>query len=86
MFKGVSQYIPVVSLLYLGPFNPFPYSPLPLYLPPPPFFQQLSIHIFISSTFTDVIQLMLLTSFYNGSNSKQLLTLEMNWMVPGFFL
>jgi hypothetical protein len=38
-------------------FNPFHYSPLPLYLPPP-IFQQLSIYILIPSTFTDVM-------FYN---------------------
>jgi hypothetical protein len=35
MFKGVSQYIPTVRILYFGPFNPFHCSsPLPFYLPP----------------------------------------------------
>jgi hypothetical protein len=33
-------------------FSPFKYSPLPLYLLPVPVFQQLSIYILISSTFT----------------------------------
>jgi hypothetical protein len=33
IFKGVSQCMPTVSILYFGPFNPFHYSPLPLYLP-----------------------------------------------------
>jgi hypothetical protein len=32
MFKEVSQCIPAVSILYFGPFSPFHYSPLPLYL------------------------------------------------------
>jgi hypothetical protein len=51
MFKGVSQCMPAVGVLYFGPFNPFHYSPLPLYLPSP-IFQQLSTHILISSTIT----------------------------------
>jgi hypothetical protein len=51
MLKGVSQCMSTVGVLYFGLFNPFHYSPLPLYLPPP-IFQQLSIHILISSTFT----------------------------------
>jgi hypothetical protein len=34
MFKGVSQYIPSVSMFYFGLFNPFEHSPLPLYIPP----------------------------------------------------
>jgi hypothetical protein len=49
--------MPTVGVLYFGLFNPFHYSPLPLYLPPP-IFQQLSIHILLSSTFTDAM-------FYN---------------------
>jgi hypothetical protein len=28
MFKGVSQCVPTVDILYFGPFNPFHYSPL----------------------------------------------------------
>jgi hypothetical protein len=51
MFKGESQCMPTVGVLYFGSFNPFHYSPLPLYLPLP-IFQQLSIHTLISSTFT----------------------------------
>jgi hypothetical protein len=35
MFKGVSQYILTVSILYFGLFNPFHYSPLPLPSHPP---------------------------------------------------
>jgi hypothetical protein len=54
MFKGVSQCRPSVGILYFGPFNPFHYSPLPLYLPPP-IFLQFSIYILISSTFTDLM-------------------------------
>jgi hypothetical protein len=54
MFKGVSQCIPTVSILYFGPFNPFHYTLLPLYFPRP-IFQQCSVHILISSTFTGVI-------------------------------
>jgi hypothetical protein len=57
MFKGVSQCVPAMSLLYFGPFNPFHCSPLAFYLPSSSF-QQLSIHILISSTFTDGV-------FYN---------------------
>jgi hypothetical protein len=54
MFKGMSQCMPTVGILYFGPFSPFHYSPLPLYLPPP-IFQQFSIHILISSTFTSYV-------------------------------
>jgi hypothetical protein len=46
MFKGVSLCIPVVSRLYFGPFNPFHYSSLPLYLPPP-FSTAINIHPYI---------------------------------------
>jgi hypothetical protein len=48
MFKGISQCIPAMNILYFGPFIPFHFSPLPLYCLPP-FFQQLSIRILISS-------------------------------------
>jgi hypothetical protein len=51
MFKGVSQCMPSVGVLYFGLFNPFEYSPLPLYLPSP-VFQKFSVHILITSTFT----------------------------------
>jgi hypothetical protein len=34
-FKGVSQCMPSVGVLYFGLFNSFHYSPLPLYPPPP---------------------------------------------------
>jgi hypothetical protein len=54
MFKGVSLCIPAVGILYLGSFNSFHYSPLLLYFPPL-LLQQLSIHILLSSTFTDVM-------------------------------
>jgi hypothetical protein len=54
MFKGVSQWIPTLRVLYTGLFDPSHYSSLPLYLPPP-IFQQLSIHILTSSTCTDVM-------------------------------
>jgi hypothetical protein len=54
MFKSVSQYMPTVVLLCFGLFNPFHCSPLPLYLLPP-IFQQFSVHIFISSTFTHYV-------------------------------
>jgi hypothetical protein len=54
MFKGVSQCMPTVGTLYFGLFNPFHYSPLPLYLPPP-IFQQLSIYILILSTSTSYV-------------------------------
>jgi hypothetical protein len=37
MFKGVSQCMPSVVVLYVGLFNAFEYSPLPLYLPSPIF-------------------------------------------------
>jgi hypothetical protein len=33
-FKGLSQCMPTVGVLYFSPFNPFHYSVLPLYLPP----------------------------------------------------
>jgi hypothetical protein len=48
MFNGVSQCMPSVVVFYFGLFNPFEYSPLPLYLPPR--FSTVSIHILISST------------------------------------
>jgi hypothetical protein len=51
MFEGVSQCIPAVRLLFFGPFHSVHYSPSPLYLPHP-IFQQLSVHILMSSTFT----------------------------------
>jgi hypothetical protein len=46
MSKGVSQCILTVSLLYFGSFNPFHYSPLAFYLPPPIFnsFQYTSLY------------------------------------------
>jgi hypothetical protein len=59
MFKRVSQCMPTVGILYFGLFNPFHYSPLPFYLPPP-IFQQLSVHILVSSTFTDFTILLML--------------------------
>jgi hypothetical protein len=34
-FKGISQCIPTMRIFYFGPFNPFHYTSLPLYLPPP---------------------------------------------------
>jgi hypothetical protein len=54
MFKGVSQCVPDGSPLYFAPFSPFHYTLLPLYLLPP-HFQQLSVHILRSSTFTDAM-------------------------------
>jgi hypothetical protein len=51
---GVSQCIPTVGILYFDSFNPFHYSPLPLYLLPL-HFEQLSIYILRFSTFTDVM-------------------------------
>jgi hypothetical protein len=53
MFKGMSQYMSTVGILYFGPFNSFNYSVTPL--PPPPIIQHFSIHILISSTFTSYI-------------------------------
>jgi hypothetical protein len=53
MFKGVSRCIPTVGALHFGPFNPFHCSPFPL--PSHPHFQQLSVHILMSSTCTDVM-------------------------------
>jgi hypothetical protein len=50
MFKGVSLCIPTVSIL-IEPLLLLPLTPLP----PIPQFQQLSIHIFVYSTFTDVV-------------------------------
>jgi hypothetical protein len=54
VFKGFSQCIPSVSIFYFGPFNPFHSFVLLLYLP---LFiiQEFSVHILISSTFTDVM-------------------------------
>jgi hypothetical protein len=49
MFKGVSQCIPAVRILYFGPFNPFHCF---LSITPIPHFPQFSVHILISSTFT----------------------------------
>jgi hypothetical protein len=43
--------MPTVDELYFDLFNPFECSPLSLYLPPL-VFQQLSVHILISSAFT----------------------------------
>jgi hypothetical protein len=45
----------------LWPINLFHFSPLP---PTPPIFQQLSVHILISSTFTDVM-------FYNITTYRE---------------
>jgi hypothetical protein len=57
MFKGVSQWIPTVGILYFCSFNSFHYSPLPRYLPLPIFnsFQYISLYNLIYSTFTDVM-------------------------------
>jgi hypothetical protein len=44
-----------MGTLYIGLFNPFSYSPLPILTLP---FSKLSVHILISSTFTDLM-------FYN---------------------
>jgi hypothetical protein len=51
MFKGVSQCMPTMGVLYFGSFNPYHYSILHLYLLSP-IFQQFSLYILISSTFT----------------------------------
>jgi hypothetical protein len=48
-FRGASQCMLSVHVLCFGLFNPSEYCPLHLY------FQQLSIHICISSTFTSVV-------------------------------
>jgi hypothetical protein len=50
MFKGVYQCIPAVSIFYFGLFNPFHYSPLPLYLPPPfvSSFQYTSLYLLLA--------------------------------------
>jgi hypothetical protein len=37
MFQGLSPCVPTVSLLYFSPFNPYHFSLLPFYLPPPNF-------------------------------------------------
>jgi hypothetical protein len=52
MLEGVSQCIPAMNVLHFGSLSPFHYS----LLPPPshPCFH-LSVHILISSTFTDVM-------------------------------
>jgi hypothetical protein len=44
-----------MGILFFGPFNPFHYSPLPLYLPSPSF-KQLSLHILTSLPSSDVMQ------------------------------
>jgi hypothetical protein len=46
--------MPTAGIFYFGPFNHFHYSPSPLYFPLL-VFQWLSVHILISSTFTDLI-------------------------------
>jgi hypothetical protein len=51
MFRGLSQCMSSVGVLYFGLFSLFEYSSLPFYFPSP-VFQLLSIHIFTSSTFT----------------------------------
>jgi hypothetical protein len=55
VFKGSSQCVPAMSLLYFGPFNSIHCSPLFLPYSPAPIFQQLSVHILMSSTCTDVM-------------------------------
>jgi hypothetical protein len=47
--------MPSVGVLYFGLFNPFQYSPLPLYLPCP-VFEQFSIHVLIFSAFTSYVK------------------------------
>jgi hypothetical protein len=74
MFKGVSQCVPAISLLYFGPFSPFHCSPWPFSLPPL-IFQQLSVHILISSTCTDVM-------FYDITDALSLLFLSLLPQVP----
>jgi hypothetical protein len=54
MFKGVSQCMPTMDVLYFGLFSHFDCSPLPLYFPPP-IFQLLSMHILIAFTFTSYV-------------------------------
>jgi hypothetical protein len=51
MFKRISLCIPAMGIFYFCLFNPFHYSHLPLYFSHS-LFQQFSIHILISSTFT----------------------------------
>jgi hypothetical protein len=53
MFKGGSLCILAIGILYFHLYNLFLYSPLPLYSHP--LFPQLSVHILISSSFTDVM-------------------------------
>jgi hypothetical protein len=47
IFRGASQCIPNVGILRFGPFKPYHYSPLPLYLLPPIFnsFQYPSLYL-----------------------------------------
>jgi hypothetical protein len=44
MFKGVSQCMPTVGVLYFGLFNPFHNSPPPLYPPRPHFSTAFNTH------------------------------------------
>jgi hypothetical protein len=46
MFKGISQCVPTVSVLYFGPLNPFLFSPFPLCFPPLFFNHNLYLLIF----------------------------------------
>jgi hypothetical protein len=47
VFKGVSQCIPTMDVLYYGQVNPFQYSPLPLYFPSTPIFHSFQYMTFI---------------------------------------
>jgi hypothetical protein len=80
MYKGASQGIPTVSILYLGLFNPFLYSPLPLLAPIFNNFQYISLYtlplqtlcFIMSLMFYDSLFLSLITEFYRAVSLLQI--------------
>jgi hypothetical protein len=74
MFKGFSQRIPTLSILYFGLFSlsislPYPFTSYS------PVFQKLSVYILVSSTFTDVM-------FYNIIDALSFFFLSLLPQVP----
>jgi hypothetical protein len=66
MSRGVSQHFPTLGILYFGPFNPFHYSPLPIYLPSPCFnsFQYTSLYPLPSQMLYSTILVMIYHSLF----------------------
>jgi hypothetical protein len=69
MFKGASQCMPTVDVLYFDLFNPFCYSPLLLYLPPWSFVFKTYIYMCIKKIWKEGLQVLLRSQHWDKRGS-----------------